>query len=72
MGMLRNLRMYVRLFARVRHSPAPEHMRVLRRRKALLGAVNLYELALMSCDRVDGRLKALASVKTSSLVGCPF
>jgi len=46
--------------------------RLLKRRPALLVAVNTYELALLASSRVDTRLKALAQVKTSALVGCPF
>ena len=31
-----------------------------------------YEFALSKARLVDARLKALASVKTAALVGCPF
>ena len=47
-------------------------LRLLRRRPALLLGVNAYELALLASSRVDTRLKALAQIKTSALVGCPF
>jgi alkylhydroperoxidase family enzyme len=47
-------------------------LRLLRRRPALLLAVNGYEIALMASNRVDARLKALAQIKTSALIGCPF
>ena len=49
-----------------------EVLRLLRRRPALLLGVNAYELALLASSRVDTRLKALAQIKTSALVGCPF
>ena len=49
-----------------------ETLRLLRRRPALLLAVNTYEMALLASSRVDARLKALAQIKTSALVGCPF
>ena len=49
-----------------------EVLRLLRRRPALLLGVNAYELALLASSRVDARLKALAQIKTSALVGCPF
>ena len=49
-----------------------ETLRLLRRRPALLFAVNTYEMALLASGRVDARLKALAQIKTSALVGCPF
>jgi len=47
-------------------------LRLLRRRPALLLAVNGYEMALMASNRVEARLKALAQIKTSALIGCPF
>lgn len=47
-------------------------LRWLVRRPAMLAAVNVYELALLASNRVDPKLKALASVKASSMVGCPF
>jgi len=46
--------------------------RYLARRPALLAAVGGYETALLVSSRVESRTKALASVKTSSLIGCPF
>lgn len=49
-----------------------ETLALLRKRKALLMGVNAFELAQMASGRVDGRLKALAQIKTSALVGCPF
>ena len=49
-----------------------ETMRLLRRRPALMMAVNGYEMALLTSSRVDARLKALAQIKTSALIGCPF
>jgi alkylhydroperoxidase family enzyme len=47
-------------------------LRLLRQRPALLLGVNAFETALMASGRVPGRLKALARVKTSALIGCPF
>jgi alkylhydroperoxidase family enzyme len=49
-----------------------ETLRLLRRRPAILLAVNAFEMALMASGRVDIRLKALAQIKTSALIGCPF
>jgi hypothetical protein len=45
---------------------------LLRRRPALLLGVNAFEMAQLACGRVDARLKALAQIKTSALIGCPF
>lgn len=49
-----------------------EALALLRRRPALLLGVNVFETTLMASGRVPGRLKALARVKTSALIGCPF
>lgn len=47
-------------------------MRILRRRPAILIGVGAYELGLLASNRLDGRLKALASIKTAALIGCLF
>lgn len=47
-------------------------VRYLVRRPALLVAIGGYEAAVFTSGSVDSRTKALASVKTSSLIGCPF
>ena len=39
---------------------------------ALMAAVSTYETAIILSNRVDSRYKALASIKASSLIGCPF
>jgi hypothetical protein len=60
-----------RVLARARRNRT-DLLRWLIRRPAILAAVNAYELAQIASNRVDARLKCLAGVKTSSLVGCPF
>jgi hypothetical protein len=47
-------------------------VRYMVRRPALLLAIGGYETALLASGAVDARLKALAQIKTSSLIGCPF
>lgn len=47
-------------------------LRYLVRRPALLTAVSAYEGALMVSNRADARLKYLATLRVSSLVGCPY
>jgi hypothetical protein len=47
-------------------------LRYLVRRPALLAGASVYEAALLVSSRVDSRRKALAQVKTSALIGCPF
>jgi tRNA-Thr(GGU) m(6)t(6)A37 methyltransferase TsaA len=39
---------------------------------ALLLGVNAFETALLASGAVPSRLKALAQIKTSALIGCPF
>ncbi len=70
MGLLKKLGMYRTVFARAQRQPAT--MRLLRKRPALMLGVFGYELALMTCGRMDERLKTLALIKTSALIGCPF
>jgi hypothetical protein len=42
------------------------------RRPALLTAINAYETAIILCNGADTRMKYLATLKASSLAGCPF
>ena len=60
-----------RRLPRYRESPT-DLLRLLVKRPAILTAVGTYETALLISGRVDGRLKSLAMLKASSLVGCPF
>ncbi len=46
--------------------------RLLKKRPALMLGVAAYETALLACERVDNRLKALAQIKAATLVDCPF
>ena len=69
------VRAYGRTFARIlpRYREIPtDLLRLLVKRPALLGAVGIFETALVMSGQVDSRLKALASPKSSSLIGCPF
>ena len=72
MGMFQKLRMYSRVMRGRKTNGPLETLRLLRRRPALLLGVNAFEMAQMACGRVEARLKALAQIKTSALVGCPF
>ncbi|QYJ17243.1 hypothetical protein Rxycam_03085 [Rubrobacter xylanophilus DSM 9941] len=69
---LRDVLAPLKVFARTRYERVPDLVRLLIRRPAILAAVGSYETALLVSGRVDGRIKALAELKTSSLVGCPF
>ena len=70
MGFIARLRTVLRVMRR-RKRPM-EGARLLRQRPALLLGVNAFEMALLASERVPGRIKALARVKTSALIGCPF
>ncbi len=62
---------FARRLPRYRESPT-DLLRLLVKRPAILTAVGTYETALLISGQVDGRLKSLAMLKASSLVGCPF
>ena len=64
-------RTFAHILPRYRETPA-DLLRLLLKRPMLLGAIGTYETALMISDRVDSRLKALSSLKSSALIGCPF
>jgi hypothetical protein len=70
MGLFGKLKAYSRVM-RARKRPL-DHVRLLWRRPALLLGVNTFEMAQLLCGRVESRLKALAQIKTSALIGCPF
>lgn len=69
---LDKVRAYGKIFARTRYRRVPDLLRLLVKRPSILAAVGTYETALFASNRIDSRLKTLASIKTSSLVGCPF
>ena len=47
-------------------------LRYLLRRPTLLAAMVGYETALLLSSQAETRLKVLAQVKASALIGCPF
>jgi len=70
MGFFARLNTVMRVMRRKKHPI--ETLRLLRHRPALLLGVNLFETAQLANGLVPARLKALASIKTSALIGCPF
>jgi hypothetical protein len=72
MGLLAKIHAYRTTFRNRRRDQPFDLVRLLRRHRGVLFGVNAMELAQMASGRVDARLKALAAVKTSALVGCPF
>lgn len=72
MGFFRKARMIAGIMGRVRSQGTPELARILRRRPAIAMGVSGYELGLMASNRVEDRLKSLASLKAASLIGCTY
>ena len=70
MGLLAKLKAYARVMRRAQRPM--DTLRLLRKRPALLLGVHAFEAALFASGRVDVRLKTLAQIKTSALIGCPF
>jgi alkylhydroperoxidase family enzyme len=62
---------YARVLPRARRNRL-DLVRFLARRPAILAGVGAYEAGLFASSRVDNRTKALAVVKASGLIGCPF
>ena len=69
---LDKLRAYGKIFASTRYRRVSDLLRLLLKRPAILMGVSAYETALLASSKTESRLKALASIKTSSLIGCPF
>ncbi|MGH9055424.1 MAG: hypothetical protein ACRDYY_06100 [Acidimicrobiales bacterium] len=72
MGMISNLRAVTKVMRATRFDHQPEHLRLIARRPGIAFGVGAFETGLMASGRVDARLKSLAELKTSSLIGCPF
>lgn len=72
MKLVEKVRAYARVLRRPSYREVPPLARLLARRPAIAAAVGAYETALLASGRVDGRLKALAEIKTGSLIGCPY
>ena len=72
MEIVRKLRAYARVLARTRYRRPPDLVRLLAKRPTIMAGVSAYETGLLASGRVDGRLKALAQIKTGALIGCPF
>ncbi|MGH9187259.1 MAG: hypothetical protein ACRD0U_15815 [Acidimicrobiales bacterium] len=71
MRLLRRFTAYAQILRRGRRNRT-DLTRYLIRRPALLAGIGVYETATILSNRVEPRLKNLAGVKASSLIGCPF
>ena len=72
MGLFSKLRAYAGVMRGRDRSRPLEPLSLLRKRPALMLGVNGFEMAQMASGKLDARLKSLAQIKTSALVGCPF
>ncbi len=71
MALLAKLRAYVTVLPRAKRNRS-EIFRLYARRPGLALAVGAMESAELLSGTVDIRLKGLASLRTSSRIGCPF
>lgn len=71
MGLLAKARAYATVLPRAKRNRT-EIVRLYARRPALGLGVGAMETVALLSGKVDIRLKALASTKTSSRIGCPF
>jgi AhpD family alkylhydroperoxidase len=63
---------FVYAMARRRLGQVPAPIRVMAHHRQVLAAVGAFEMGLERATKVDKKLKALASLKAGSLVGCRF
>jgi hypothetical protein len=71
MRFLRRLFAYLRIARKAKRNRT-DAIKYLVRRPAIATAITAYEVAVMVSNRVDIRTKYLASMRASSLIGCPF
>jgi hypothetical protein len=71
MGLVSKVRAYASVLPRAKRNRT-ELVGLYVRRPALGLGVGAMEAAQLANGKVDMRLKALASLKTSSRIGCPF
>ena len=72
MGLLAKIRSQLAVVSGAQGSGMREPLALQRKRPAILFGTSMFEFGQLASNRVDAGLKALASVKTSALVGCPF
>ena len=72
MGFLAKIRSQRAVLSGAQGSGMREPLALQRKRPAILLGTSVFEFGQLASNRVDARLKVLAQVKTSALVGCPF
>jgi hypothetical protein len=65
------VRAYAQVLPRARRNRT-DLLRWMARRPQLLAGIGAYEVGLFTAARADDRSKALAQLRVSSLIGCPF
>lgn len=69
---LNRLRDYIAVMTSRMTSGGLASLHPLRTRPTLVAAVGLFEAATLLANRLDPRLKVLAHLRVSALVGCPY
>lgn len=72
MGVRATIAAYRRALGGLRSPRLPDAARLLARRPGIAFGVGAYETGLMLSGKAPGTVKALAVIKTSALIGCPF
>ncbi len=71
MKLLKRLLAYARIMRKANRNQT-DAVKYLARRPALATAIGAFEMATMFSNRTDLRLKYLAGMRASALIGCPF
>ena len=50
----------------------PGSLRLVAHHRRVMTAYGVFELGLQGANRVDVRIKTLASLRVAQLIGCPF
>jgi hypothetical protein len=69
--LLRKVVAYVRVLRSAKRNKT-DLTKYVARRPAIAAAIAGYETAIFFSNRMDTRAKTLATVRTSSLIGCPY
>lgn len=72
MGLFAEIRRKMAVVSGARGSGMQEPMALQRKRPAIAFSTGVFEFGQLASGLVESRLKSLAQIKTSALVGCPF
>lgn len=71
MRLLKRLAAYARVMRKPNRNQT-DALKYLARRPAIATAIGTYEAAVLFSNKVETRVKYLATTRVSSLIGCPF